>query len=151
GPDSAAVIDVTRLFVSNISEFGAIRGIVSDRSFIEKVTAFDDAINVVATQTGVAQPQGAPPGGGPPVAKASTQRLHWSFALLPEEPMMPRLHDSRVGFNSLSFLDYSRPEHATTRRRYILRHRLEKADSAAAVSDPVEPIVYYVDRATPEW
>src|SRR5690606_10729561 len=109
---------------------------------------FDDAINVVATQTGVATPQGAAAGA---VAQASTQRMHWSFALLPETPMMPRLHDSRVGFNSLSFIDYSRPEHASTTVRYILRHRLEKADPAAAVSDPVEPIVYYIDRATPEW
>jgi hypothetical protein len=151
GPDSAAVIEVTRLFVSNITEFGAIRGIVQDRSFVEGVTAFDDAINVVATQTGVAQPQGEGGGGGQAQPQASTQRMHWSFALLPEVPMMPRMHDTRVGFNSLSFIDYSRPEHATTRRRYILRHRLEKADSAAAVSDPIEPIVYYVDRATPEW
>lgn len=148
GADSAAVIEVTRLYTTNITEFGAIRGIVQDRSFVESATAFPDVVNVVATQTGVATPQGAPAGAQ---AQASTQRFHWSLALLPETPMMPRLHDSRVGFNSLSFTDYSSREHRSATRRYILRHRLEKADPTAAVSAPVEPIVYWVDRATPEW
>jgi len=150
GEDSAAVIDVTRLFTSNVVEFGAIRGIVPDRSYIERVTAFPDAINVVAIQTGIAQVAGAA-SDAPALPQSQTQRLHWSFTPLPEAPMMPRLHDSRVGFNSLTFIDYSLPDHSTTRRRYIVRHRLEKADPAAPISDPIEPIVYYVDRATPEW
>lgn len=148
GPDSSAVIEVTRLFTGNMAEFGSIRGIVADRSYIEKVTAFDNVVNVVATQTGMIPPQGAPAG---TPAQAETQRLHWSLMRLPEEPMMPRLHDSRVGFISINYLDYSRPEHAATTRRFIRRYRLEKRDPNAPISDPVTPILYWVDRATPEW
>jgi hypothetical protein len=148
GADSAAVIDVSRLFIGNMAEFGSIRGIVQDRSYIESVTAFDNAINVVATQTGMSPPPNAPAGTPP---QANTQRYHWSLMRLPEEPMMPRLHDSRVGFLSITHIDFSRPDHASTSRRFIRRHRLEKQDPGAPISDPVEPIVYYVDRATPEW
>ena len=52
-------------------------------------------------------------------------------------------------------MDYSRDEHRAPRVRYIARWRLEKKDPNAAVSEPVKPIVYYVDAATPmkwrEW
>jgi len=148
GADSAAVLEVTRLFTGAVAEFGAIRGIVQDRSFVERVTAFDRGVNVVGTQTGMSAPQGSPAG---TPAEAQTQRLHWSLMLLPEQPMLPRLHDSRVGFISVSFLDYSRPDHASATRRFIRRYRLEKKDPAAPLSDPVQPILYYVDPATPEW
>jgi len=147
-PDSAAVVEVTRLFTGNTPEFGAIRGIVSERSFVERATAFPDVVNVIATQTGMAPPQGAPSGAP---AVSNSQRLHWSMMRLPEEPMMPRLHDSRVGFLNVSTIDYSRPDHASATRRYIRRYRLEKQDPTAEVSDPVTPIVFHIDRATPEW
>ena len=63
--------------------------------------------------------------------------------------MQPRLHDDRVGFFSLTQLDYGVEEHRAPERRYITRWRLEKKDPAAAVSEPVKPIVYYIDPATP--
>ena len=150
GPDSAAVIEVTRLFTGGITEFGAIRGIVQDRSFIESVTASGNVVNVIGTQTGMVQPQGAGQAPGAP-PQAQTQRLHWSLMRLPDEPMMPRLHDSRVGFSSISFLDYSRPDHSSVTRRFIRRHRLDKVEPDSALSSPIRPIIYYVDRSTPEW
>src|SRR5215213_5894621 len=68
---------------------------------------------------------------------------------LPEQPMMPRLFDPRVGYFSVQQMDYGQDEHRAPRTRYIARCRLEKKDPDAALSEPVKPIVYYIDRATP--
>jgi hypothetical protein len=68
---------------------------------------------------------------------------------LPEQPMMPRLFDDRVGYYSIRQYDYGRDEHRSPQRRYITRYRLEKKDPAAELSEPVTPIVYWVDPATP--
>ncbi len=68
---------------------------------------------------------------------------------LPEKPMMPRLFDERVGYFSVQQMDYGQDEHRAPRRRYIARWRLEKKDPDAALSEPVKPIVYYIDPATP--
>jgi hypothetical protein len=64
--------------------------------------------------------------------------------------MMPRLADARVGYFTTSTMDYSRPEHRAERRQFVARWRLEKKDANAAVSEPVKPIVYYIDPATPK-
>ncbi len=75
--------------------------------------------------------------------------MSYSMVLLPEKPMQPRLHDDRVGFFSLTQRDFGVDEHRAPERRYITRWRLEKKDPSAAVSEPVKPIVYYIDPATP--
>ena len=149
GPDSAAVIDVTKLFTTNINEFASVTQLQTDRSFLESFSVFPENVNVEATQTGnQPPPQGSPPGSRPSTV---TARTSWSFLKLPEDPMRPRLHDRRVGLGSIAHIDYSRPEHEATERRYIRRYRLEKENPSAAISDPVEPIVFYIDNATPEW
>ena len=68
---------------------------------------------------------------------------------LPEKPMMPRLFDERVGYFTTSQMDYTHDEYKAERIRYIARWRLEKKDPSAALSEPVKPIVYYIDAATP--
>ncbi|HUF25478.1 MAG TPA: zinc-dependent metalloprotease [Gemmatimonadaceae bacterium] len=148
GPDSAPVIDVTRLFTTNVGEFAGINGVAADRSFVEAVHVFPTNVDVVATQTGSQTPPGSPPGTR---AMSSTVRMSWSMLRLPETPMMPRLHDKRVGYISTPLVDYGRTEHRATPRRYIHRFRLEKRDPSAPVSAPVKPIVFWIDRATPEW
>jgi hypothetical protein len=149
GPDSAAVIDVTRLYTTNVPEFSAVQGVVPDRTFLESVAAFPTNINVEATQTGQVNPgPGAPPSERP---TTRTVRTHWSMMKLPEEPMRPRLHDARVGIISVAVIDYSRPEHRAQERRYVRRFRLEKQDPAAELSEPTQPIVFWIDPATPEW
>ena len=75
--------------------------------------------------------------------------MHYSMVLLPEKPMMPRLFDERVGYFSVRQLDYGRDEHRSPQRRFITRWRLEKKDPNAALSEPVKPIVYWIDPATP--
>ena len=149
GPDSAAVIEATKLYTTNINEFAGVPQVAADRSFIEMVAAYPTNIEVEATQTGTTPP---PPGAGAGARPTTTTVImHWSMLRLPEQPMMPRLHDPRVGFNATSRIDYGRPEHRAVTRRYINRFRLEKKDPNAAVSEPVKPIVFWIDPATPKW
>lgn len=161
GPDSSAVIDVTRLFTAPPPELGPgpnYRGTPdAARSFIDRAVAFPTNVDVEATLTYAPPPAGtpapAPTGGfgGQPVTGTASIVLHWSMIKLPTRPMMPRLADSRIGFFSLSQIDYGSPEQRAETRRYIVRWRLEKKDPTAALSEPVKPIVYYVDPATPDW
>jgi Met-zincin/Domain of unknown function (DUF5117) len=82
---------------------------------------------------------------------SATVTLHFSMVKLPENPMMPRLFDERVGYFSINNMDYGRNEHRAQQRTYITRWRLEKKDPNAELSEPVKPIVYYIDSATPSW
>ncbi len=157
GPDSAAVIDVTRLYTTSIPEFAAIRGTLDERrSFVENALAFPDNVEIEATQTGTPTPPPSAGGGGggggqPPRAQEAQSVLaHWSLVRLPEHPMVPRRFDERVGFFSIAQVDFGTTEQRSADRSYITRYRLEKKDPSAALSEPVKPIVYYVDPATPE-
>ncbi|WP_431213516.1 DUF5117 domain-containing protein [Puia sp. P3] len=78
-----------------------------------------------------------------------TVRMHQSFAGLPDSGYQPRRFDPRSGFNSFSYLDFSAPMSEPLVRRFIERHRLKKKDPSAAVSEPVQPIVYYIDNGAP--
>jgi hypothetical protein len=149
GADSAAVIDATKLYTTNVTEFAGVPQVAADRSFVEMVAAYPTNIEVEATQTGTTPPPAGAGGAARPAT--TTVVMHWSMLRLPEQPMMPRLHDPRVGFNSTSRIDYGRPEHRAVTRRYINRFRLEKQDPSVAISDPVKPIVFWIDPATPRW
>jgi hypothetical protein len=85
-----------------------------------------------------------------PTASAATVRQHHSFIRLPDANYTPRAYDPRAGFSGMSYTDYAVPLGETMEKRFIRRHRLEKRDPNAGVSEAVEPIVYYVDRGTPE-
>jgi hypothetical protein len=157
GPDSAAVIDVTRLYTTAVPEFASSRGSVDEkRSYIERAVAFPENVEVEATQTttpapapgGAGGPQGGRRAGGP--AQASSVVAHWSMVHLPDNPMMPRYFDERVGYFSTSQIDFGSDEQRSVERQYITRYRLEKKDPSAALSEPVKPIIYYVDPATPK-
>jgi hypothetical protein len=157
GPDSAAVIDVTRLYTTSIPEFAAIRGTLDERrSFVENALAFPDNVEVEATQTGTPSPTpgggGGGGGGGQGQGPQPAQSVlaHWSLVRLPEKPMVPRRWDERVGYFSIAQVDFGTMEQRSADRSYISRWRLEKKDPNAALSEPVKPIVYYVDPATPE-
>src|SRR5687768_5869283 len=85
-----------------------------------------------------------------PTADVVTVRQHHSFVALPEPGFEPRRQDPRVGVFGIEFYDYASPFTEPITKRWVARHRLQKKDPAAAVSDPVEPIVYYVDNGVPE-
>jgi hypothetical protein len=159
GPDSAPVIDVTRLFTTAIPEIAAIPGTIdASRSFIERHLAFPDNVGIEVTQTGTApapQAGGGGGGGGGGAAQARPPRsvlAHYSIVRLPEQPMMPRRFDERVGFFSVRQTDFGTSEHRSATRRYITRYRLECSERRAGnLCYPKKPITYYVDRDTPEW
>jgi Met-zincin/Domain of unknown function (DUF5117)/Domain of unknown function (DUF5118) len=160
GPDSAAVVDVTRLFTTNVPELAAIRGQVdATRSYVERALAFPDNVEIEATQTGTPQLAGGPGGGNGGGARpagntpAQSVLAHWSIVRLPEQPMMPRRFDERVGFFSIRNIDFGTNEQRSARREYITKYRLECAGppDAQGLCTPKKPIVYYVDPNTPEW
>jgi hypothetical protein len=167
GPDSSAVIDVSRLFtqppteMSPAQRIGAGYTIDATRSWIERSAAFPDNVNVYSTltlQQGNAA-RGAAPAGGRGGARGgagfnaptATIVMAYSFHRLPDVPMEPRICDNRVGYFSLTVTDYAADDQrmANNTHCFITRYRLEKKDPNAAVSDPVKPIVYYLDANTP--
>jgi hypothetical protein len=167
GKDDSVVIDVTRLFTTEVTEFSArtrlrARGFDASRSFVEHVKSFPTNVEVSVTHTYTSPPDLSPAGGGGgpqptpnPFAQGmrpgtnATVLMHYSMVKLPDKPMMPRLFDERVGYFSVRKTDYGLDEHRAPRRVYITRWRLEKKDPSAALSEPVKPITYYIDPATP--
>jgi hypothetical protein len=170
GKDEAAVVEVTRLFTTDVPEFSGrtrvgARAFDATRSFVERAVSFPENIEIEATHTynnppqdgasgGRGGPAPAPPapggrGAAPLRVGTHSVLMHFSMVLLPEKPMQARLFDDRVGYFSTSLIDYGKDEHRAPRRRYITRWRLEKKDPKAQISEPVKPIVYWIDPATP--
>jgi len=85
-----------------------------------------------------------------PVANAITVREHVSFVELPGPGFHRRENDPRAGFFGIQYMDFATPISEPIVKHYIDHHRLQKKDPTAAISDPVKPIVYYVDRGAPE-
>ncbi|HYV99395.1 MAG TPA: zinc-dependent metalloprotease [Gemmatimonadaceae bacterium] len=83
-------------------------------------------------------------------AEAASMRVHQSFIELPDSDYTPRVYDPRSGYNATRFEDFSAPLGQSQTVRFIERHRLKKRDPRAALSDPVKPIIYYLDPGTPE-
>src|SRR5579871_2311748 len=158
------VIEVTRLFTTDVQEFSARQhlgasGVDATRSFIEHISPFPENIEAEVTMTytnnaagrgGAAGGRGGGGlGGGSMRGTSATVVLHHSMVKLPDRPMMPRLFDERVGYFTTQTMDYTRDEYKAENTRYIARWRLEKKNPGAALSDPVKPIIYYIDAATP--
>ena len=160
GPDSASsVIDVTDFFggdtphLSGLSpaqrrNYG-VRRLDADRSFIGRVRSYPLNVNVRHTLTYDAA--------SPPTDEAAstvTLEMNQSLVLLPAEPMRPRHADPRVGYFTVSRINYGLNEQKAATETFIRRWRLEPSDPEAyargEVVDPVKPIIYYVDPATPE-
>jgi hypothetical protein len=162
-PSGDPVIEVTDLFTTEVPELSVrgrigARGFDQNRTFLEKVVSFPENINVEVSQTYTAPlDTGGGEGGGRAGGRgrggmrgnSATVVTSYSMVKLPEQPMMPRLFDERVGYFSQSQYDYGRDEHRALQRTFIARYRLEKKDPNAEISEPVKPIVYYVDPATP--
>ena len=81
---------------------------------------------------------------------AASIRIHHSIVELPDSRYAPRAYDPRSGYSDISYENFAARLGEPMTVRYIRRHRLEKKDPSARVSDPVKPIVYYVDRGAPE-
>lgn len=124
GSRSAMYMDRTRSFPDN-TEVEAMLTFTSDRP--------GNLVNAVAAS-----------------GETITLRQHHSLVRLPDDGYTPRVTDPRVGTNGPTIHDYATPIDEDLRIRWVARHRLEKRDPTAAMSEPVEPIIYYLDPGVPE-
>jgi len=85
-----------------------------------------------------------------PTPEAITVRQRHSFIQLPDNNYTPRVADPRAGYFGIQYQDYSAAISLPLVKRFIARHRLQKKDPNAPMSEAVEPIVYYLDPGTPE-
>jgi hypothetical protein len=85
-----------------------------------------------------------------PTPEAVTLREHYSLVELPDDKYQPRYDDPRAGYGGLAYVDYSVPIGEPMVKRYLRRHRLEKKDPSAEMSEAVKPIRYWVDPGAPE-
>lgn len=158
--DSAnTVIDVTRFYSSDVKAISGlsagiretykVKGLDDTRSFITTMKSFPLNIEVVQDFTYNALK--------PSMLEDSESisiQMNQSMILLPEKLMQPRLADPRVGFFTVSQYDYGSNELKSDQKTYIRRWRLEPKDPEAyargELVEPIKPIVYYLDPATPE-
>ena len=103
---------------------------------------------VLPPPASTATPQPAPPTTLPDV-RSMFLGYHYSFSKLPEQPMHARPGDERVGYFTTEVLDFTSDVPRIPVRRYANRWRLEKKDPAAALSEPEQPIVFWIDRNVP--
>ncbi len=155
---STFVLDVTEFFSGDTPALSGltaaqrrtyqVRRLDAVRSSLDVVRSFPMNIEVHQTQTFDA---GAPPDDTD--AATLTLGVQQSLVLLPQQPMRPRYADARVGFFTVSRVNYGLDEQKATSETFIRRWRLEPKDPIAyargELVEPVKPIVYYLDPATP--
>ncbi len=157
---SSVVINATPLFSTDVAMIGAltpaarkqfgVKSLDKSRSFVSWMKSFPENTEVrhVLTYTGGAElPANQLTG-------TLSIEMNQSFIKLPDEPMQPRYYDGRVGYFSIQQIDYSSDAQKAEAQRLITRWRLEPSDMEAwkrgELVEPVKPIIYYVDPATPE-
>lgn len=156
--EGGVVIDVTDLYTTDVPAFGVssgareqfeIRRMDESRTFLKETESFPRNVNVRSILTYQAN---NPPSNGS-TNTLSVEMSH-SMIVLPADPMEPRLCDQRVGFFDLEQVNYGADAQRAKERCYITRWQLVPQDSAAWLAgelvEPVEPLVYYVDRGTPK-
>lgn len=155
---STIVVDVTKFYSSDVKAISGlpsyfrkqykVRNLDNSRSFINAMRSYPENIEVVQDFTYVA----AEPPSNSGTETISVQ-MNQSMILLPQEPMQPRYFDERVGWFTLSQYDYSSEELKADEKTYIRRWKLIPKDIEAykrgELVEPVKPIVYYLDPATP--
>jgi hypothetical protein len=118
--------------------------------YLDRTKNFPDNSEFEVTLTFTGQPTGEFIRSVTPTASSFSVRQHHSFIKLPDSNYKPRKYDPRAGYFAFSFYDYATPINESLEKRFITRHRLQKKDPSAASSEAVKPIVYYLDRGTPE-
>ncbi len=117
---------------------------------MDRTKAFPKNIEFDVTLTFKGEPKGDYIRSVTPNASLVTVAQHHSFIALPDDGFKKRVFDPRSGAYPFMYYDYSTPVQEPILKRFITRHRLQKKDPKAAVSEAVEPIVYYLDNGTPE-
>jgi hypothetical protein len=144
--DAHGVIPALRRARQGDYRFDATRSAL----YLENTKAFPRNTEIEATLTFTGDNPGSWVRDVAPTPEAITVRQRHSFVALPPPGYEPRRNDPRAGYFGIDYYDFSTPVGEEIVQRFISRHRLEKRDPTAAMSDPVEPIVYYVDAGAPE-
>jgi hypothetical protein len=118
--------------------------------YLPRTRAFPINTEVEASITFTSDRSGPIVRANAPDGRAITLRQHHSLVKLPDDGFVPRRADPRIGNSAVSFYDFSRSLDQRYRVRYVARHRLQKKDPAAPQSEPIEPIVYYLDTGISE-
>ncbi|AZQ44200.1 zinc-dependent metalloprotease [Nonlabens ponticola] len=118
--------------------------------WMENTMAFPDNVEFQAMLTFTGEPKGSDLRSVAPDASSVSVIQHHSFVRLPDDQYEPREFHPRSGSFYTSYLDYSTPISQPIRKRLITRHRLAKKNPELAMSEPVEPIIYYLDPGTPQ-
>src|SRR5215213_5634410 len=118
--------------------------------YLDRTKGFPKNSEVETTLTFAGEEPGRLVGSVTPTANSVTVREHHSFVELPDDNYRPRKFDPRVNSFGITFYDYASPFTEAIEKRWISRHRLEKKDASAPVSEVVKPIIYYVDNGAPE-
>lgn len=156
----ALLIDLTDLVVSDYARVGTQLEFYfgenrvrfdADRSHVDRVRGFPQNVELDAFLTfSATQPPRFGSSAGVSDWRSVPIGVRYSIFKLPDEPMQRRLADDRVGYFLSAVRDFSRDKEDSPYIRYVNRWRLEKKDHDAELSEPVEPIVYYIDRSVPE-
>ncbi len=154
----SVAVDVTSFFVSDYADvvrwiklYYGNKSVSLDkgRSYVDRVRAFPRNVELDAALTFQASDFPVVGGEGVSDYRSIPLSIRYSLFALPDTPMQRRLADDRVGHFLDAQRDFSRDREEATFVRYITRWRLEKKDHAATVSEPVNPIVYYIDHSVP--
>lgn len=157
---TGSVIDITSLFTTDVPALGLqqgnrsqyqVRRVDGNRTFIEEIRSFPENVEARHILTYDAQ---NPPSNSD--ANTISLEINHSMHLLPEEPMQRREPDARVGYFSASQTDFGTEEHRAKPVSHITRWKLVPKDKEAYMRgelvEPEEPIIFYIDPATPkEW
>lgn len=118
--------------------------------YMDRTRSFPDNTEVEAMLTFTSDDPGNLVRAVAATGNSITLREHHSLVRLPDDGYSPRITDPRIGTNGPTISDYATPIDQDLYVRWVARHRLQKRDPTAAMSEPVEPIVYYVDPGVPE-
>ncbi|MDA7980717.1 MAG: zinc-dependent metalloprotease [Pirellulales bacterium] len=158
--DGAVLVDATEFLMRDAHDvIGTLRqadqgnfSLDQSRSamYLPRCKAFPDNTEFEATLTFSSRDPGRHVRQTSPTPQAVTLRQHHSFIKLPDGDYTPRKFDPRNSSFGISFADYATPIDQPLEKRWISRHRLKKKNPNAAVSEAIEPIIYYVDPGAPE-
>jgi hypothetical protein len=156
----AVLVDATKFFLSDVH--GVVARIANARQgkykieptrsaiYLPRTKNFPENTEIESTLTFLGEDPGNSIRQVTPEPHAVTVREHISLIQAPAPGFHGRAYDPRAGFFGIRYMDFATPVDEPIVKRYIARHRLAKKDPSAAISEPVKPIIYYVDRAIPE-
>lgn len=149
GPGGGDLVEVTPVFMSDLPMIGETLpgfGFSSTKSLFDEVKGFEKNIEIGVEATYASS--GRLELDSVPDSRGLTLNVHYSISKIPSGGYTPRVADDRIGYFLTAVKDYSRPEDNQF-VRYVNRWKLEKADPSAKMSEPKEPIIFYMENTIP--